>query len=130
MVLDRQELKRSSHSRVRSHSTLMVWVLQRKAPRRVVCRRRLLVADDDVVLQAPVLHPLRDAPRPQDLLTWLPRHFGRRRDASRAGEVFLKTGGVTGGVKDGLCWWVSRTGFGWTLNGVVERVCLRVAVSS
>ena len=105
--------------------------LQRKAPRSVVCCCGLLaVVVVVVVLEAPVLHPACAAPRPQDVLTWLPRHFGGRRGASKAGEVFLETGGGAGWVEDGLGWWFSRTGFGWTLNGVVERVCLRVAVSS
>lgn len=107
----------------------MVWVLRRKAPRSVGCWQRLLVVVV-VVLQAPVLHPACAAPRPQDLLTWLPRHFGRRRGASRVCEVFLETGGGARWREDGVGSWFSRTGFGWTLNGVVERVCLRVAVSS
>lgn len=99
----------------------MVWVVQRKAPRSVVYWQRLLVVID--VLQAPVLHPACAAPRPQDLLTWLPRHFCRRRRASRAGEVFLETGGGAGVVEDGVGRWFSRTGFGWTLNMVSLSAC-------
>jgi hypothetical protein len=77
-----------------------------------------------IVLQAPVLHPACAAPRTQDLLTWLPRHFCRRRRASRAGELFLETGGGGAGVvEDGVGWWFSRTGFGWTLNMVSLSAC-------
>jgi hypothetical protein len=43
--------------------------------------------------------------------------------ASRTGEVFLETGGGAGVVEDGVGWWFSRTGFGWTLNMVSLSAC-------